>query len=77
MNLTGLPWLSILGISLAFLALGVRKLSSALAAGASPEASWLLGVAIFCGYLYQGPPFRCDTCSLRARCCLEIAPCLQ
>ena len=58
-NLTGLPWYAIVAASCVPLAFGVLKLGKALADGTSPVASWLLAIAILCGYVYQGPPFRC------------------
>jgi 2-carboxy-1,4-naphthoquinone phytyltransferase len=58
-NLTGLPWHSIVGASCVPLVFGVLKFSSVLAIANSPVSSWLLAISILCGYVYQGPPFRC------------------
>jgi 1,4-dihydroxy-2-naphthoate octaprenyltransferase len=57
-NLTGnRP--AVLLLSKAFLAAGVGVLSWGISSAADPAVAPLLGAAICCGYLYQGPPFRC------------------
>jgi hypothetical protein len=57
-NLTGnRP--AVLLLSKAFLAAGVAALSWGISSAADPAVAPLLGAAICCGYLYQGPPFRC------------------
>lgn len=63
-NLTGAPWLNVLAAAFALLAWGASKLYATLTAAGSPVAVCLLAGSILCGYMYQGPPFRCCPPSL-------------
>lgn len=58
-NLTGLPWLVVLAAAFALLAWGVAKLFTTLTFASSPASMYLFAGSILCGYIYQGPPFRC------------------
>lgn len=61
-NLTGSRGL-VLGLSAAFFAAGAWLLAGGLGAAASGAPAAMLAAAIACGYIYQGPPFRCGFCS--------------
>ena len=74
--LTGLDWKVLLAASFVMLAAGLWTMSEPLLCCGSTLPMWLFGGAIACGYLYQGPPFRCAAgrllasaplCNLNAR----------
>lgn len=58
MNLTGSRGRVLLAAK-AFLAAGLWLLAGAVGAAHDARVPAALGAAIACGYLYQGPPFRC------------------
>jgi 1,4-dihydroxy-2-naphthoate octaprenyltransferase len=57
--LTGLDWRLLLVAAFAMLFAGVWIMAGPLASCGSSLPAAMLMAAIFCGYLYQGPPFRC------------------
>lgn len=57
-NLTG-NRNAVLLVSKLFLLAGVGLLGTGIAAAADARVSAMLAAAIVCGYVYQGPPFRC------------------
>ena len=65
-NLTGNLSL-IFQVSMALLTIGIALLASVILTNRAPSATPLLGLAIICGYLYQGPPFRCVSTPLLSR----------
>lgn len=58
-NLTGLGAPPLIAASLLALLLGVRMLLTPILACGSRLPGYLFLAAIACGYVYQGPPFRC------------------
>ena len=58
-NLLGGNWQGVLLASFACLIGGVSILMRHVTASGSPIPGYLLLAAIVCGYVYQGPPFRC------------------
>jgi 1,4-dihydroxy-2-naphthoate octaprenyltransferase len=56
-NLTG-NRTAVLLLSKLFLAAGVGLLGASIAAAHDGRVAAMLGAAICCGYVYQGPPFR-------------------
>ena len=72
-NLTGWSWKALLVISMVLLALGVAMLAKPVMSTGSALPGQLLGAAIACGYIYQGPPFRCAIVFPNPCACLGMA----
>lgn len=62
-NLTG-NRTAVLLVSKLFLLAGLGLLGTGIAAAADARVSAMLAAAIVCGYVYQGPPFRCECATL-------------
>jgi 1,4-dihydroxy-2-naphthoate octaprenyltransferase len=62
-NLTG-NRTAVLLLSKAFLAAGLLLLGWGISSAGDSRISAMLGIAIVCGYVYQGPPFRYEGLSL-------------
>lgn len=57
-NLTG-SVAGVLAAAMAALAAGLALLAAGVGGAGDARVPAMLGAAIACGYLYQGPPFRC------------------
>ena len=72
-SLTGWSPRLLVGVAFGMLALGAWRMTVALQACQSFAPGVMLALAVSCGYIYQGPPFRCepvhDQC---AQCRIEV-----